>query len=131
MSPTLSTTAATKVLIAQRDGGWTCHYCGQALVPVDRVAEVCRWRPRKVYWDHCGCGEHVLSHGSLPMPCVVEGGYTAPGHLRWAETDHKTPRCLGGGDQLENLVLACGPCNSRKGKRPYAEFMALTQESVR
>jgi hypothetical protein len=31
--------------------------------------------------------------------------------------DHVVPRCQGGGDGADNLVLACKPCNSRKGGR--------------
>lgn len=34
-----------------------------------------------------------------------------------ATVDHVVPRCLGGGDTNRNGVLACGPCNSRKGAR--------------
>jgi hypothetical protein len=30
------------------------------------------------------------------------------------EVDHVLPRGRGGGDLLENLALACGPCNRRK-----------------
>jgi 5-methylcytosine-specific restriction endonuclease McrA len=31
--------------------------------------------------------------------------------------DHIFPRALGGGDEMENLQVLCGPCNSRKGAR--------------
>lgn len=31
--------------------------------------------------------------------------------------DHIVPRCQGGGDEPENLVVACRSCNSRKGGR--------------
>ena len=40
--------------------------------------------------------------------------------------DHILPRALGGGDDAENLVVACIPCNSRKGARtPGMAGMAL------
>jgi 5-methylcytosine-specific restriction endonuclease McrA len=32
--------------------------------------------------------------------------------------DHVKPRALGGGDQLENLVLACRNCNGKKADKP-------------
>jgi hypothetical protein len=34
-----------------------------------------------------------------------------------ATLDHVVPRSTGGSHDLSNLVLACGPCNSRKGDR--------------
>lgn len=40
--------------------------------------------------------------------------------------DHVVPRCRGGSDRLENLVVACRSCNSRKGGRTPAQAgMAL------
>ena len=43
-----------------------------------------------------------------------------------ANTDHKVPRSKGGSDDLDNLVLACARCNTRKHARyTYDEFLAL------
>lgn len=40
--------------------------------------------------------------------------------------DHVIPRCQGGGDDLNNLVVACRSCNSRKGGRtPEQAGMSL------
>jgi len=40
--------------------------------------------------------------------------------------DHVVPRCQGGGDEPENLVVACKSCNSRKGGRtPQQAGMVL------
>ena len=36
-------------------------------------------------------------------------------HHEYLEVDHKWPRKLGGGDEYENRMLLCGPCNRRKG----------------
>lgn len=36
--------------------------------------------------------------------------------------DHVVPRAAGGGDEIDNKVLACGPCNSKKGAKPYLQF---------
>jgi 5-methylcytosine-specific restriction endonuclease McrA len=56
------------------------------------------------------------------------------GSTRNLTIDHVVPRCRGGDDSWENLVVACSPCNTRKGnsflehigmrllKRPRAPF---------
>jgi len=73
--------------LAQRDGGWVCHYCH---APVSRDPND---------------GE------------------------RLAHRDHKVPKSQGGGNGLDNLVLACAECNMRKGARyTYEEFYAMTAE---
>ena len=46
--------------------------------------------------------------------------------------DHIVPRSRGGTDHLDNLQLLCGACNSTKGDRSQAEFMArLAQAGIR
>lgn len=42
--------------------------------------------------------------------------------------DHLTPRSLGGADVATNLVLACRSCNSRRGNRSVAAFLAVSPE---
>lgn len=44
----------------------------------------------------------------------------APGH----EREHLTPLSRGGGDTPENVVMACRPCNARKGVMTLAEYRA-------
>jgi len=41
-------------------------------------------------------------------------GHSAPSPPR-ATIDHVTPRSAGGANTLDNLVLACEPCNARRG----------------
>ena len=38
--------------------------------------------------------------------------------------DHVVPQAKGGQDNLENLQLLCGWCNSIKGTKTQAEFLA-------
>jgi len=46
--------------------------------------------------------------------------------------DHMIPRSQGGEDSWENLVTACGPCNSRKGNRtPQEAGMHLLKKPIR
>ena len=44
--------------------------------------------------------------------------------------DHKTPMSRGGSDDIENLVTCCKTCNSSKGAKTYAEFLALRSSNA-
>lgn len=50
-----------------------------------------------------------------------------------AETDtplqieHIEPRANGGSNRVSNLTLACGPCNTEKGRQSLAEFFATSK----
>ena len=76
--------------VADRQGSWICHYCGVALVDVCSDADM-------VYDSH---GKRMLAPG-----CTK----------RFPTLDHLVPQALGGSHAVKNLVLACQPCNSRKG----------------
>jgi len=46
--------------------------------------------------------------------------------------DHVVPQAKGGTDHLDNLQLLCNACNSMKGTRTQAEFIArLMRERIR
>ena len=56
---------------------------------------------------------------------------TAPLHghldsLPSPQIDHIVPRSQGGGNELANLALACGPCNNAKGAQTPEEWMGST-----
>ena len=40
-----------------------------------------------------------------------------PPHEEHMEVDHRTPKSVGGRDDLHNRVLLCGPCNGAKGNK--------------
>lgn len=42
--------------------------------------------------------------------------------------EHQTPLCRGGVDALENLVMACEPCNLSKGRRTVDEYRRVLAE---
>ena len=45
--------------------------------------------------------------------------------------DHVVPRAHGGSDDLSNLQLLCGACNSMKGRDSQAAFLArLKREGI-
>jgi len=50
--------------------------------------------------------------------CAYDG---APGPL---QPDHRIPLALGGSNQIENILPACGRCNRRKHLMSEAEFRA-------
>src|SRR6185312_330186 len=41
---------------------------------------------------------------------------------RALQIEHLVPKARGGSDRVDNLTLACAPCNQRKGNRTAAEF---------
>lgn len=47
----------------------------------------------------------------------------APLHVKTATRDHKVPLSRGGGDSIDNIVLACRSCNSRKHTLTDLEFI--------
>jgi len=42
--------------------------------------------------------------------------------IQYFHIDHKTPVARDGSDQITNLQLLCGPCNTRKGNSTDGEF---------
>ena len=51
------------------------------------------------------------------------------GHSDYLEVDHKIPRADDGGDEYENRMLLCSPCNRRKGSK--FTLSGLRQENKR
>ena len=85
-------TAANKTQLLQRDG-YHCRFCG---IPVIR-AEV-RKRIRAAY-------PQALSWGKRNTECH------AAFQAMWVQYDHVVPFKRGGGNELDNLVITCAPCN--------------------
>lgn len=50
--------------------------------------------------------------------CCYCGDQEGPFHV-----DHIVPRALGGDDRLDNLCVACAPCNLSKGAKPLKEWL--------
>ncbi len=50
-------------------------------------------------------------------------GIQPPPGVRYLEWDHRNPKSRGGSNRPENIVPACGKCNSKKGDLPYLSFV--------
>lgn len=69
--------------------------------------------------------------GDLCSYCETKLDFRLGRSQSTATLDHVSPRQLGGGDEEDNLVLACWSCNSRKGSRtPEQAGMALLNARV-
>ena len=64
------------------------------------------------------CREEVLAR--FGSACVVCGA-TEPLHV-----DHIHPVSRGGGNDLANLTVLCGPCNNHKRAKTWQEWMGVT-----
>ena len=90
------------------DGGWQFHDWEQFC-----------WRetPSKA-WSRAECRAVYDRDGGVCRYCGSVGEPTI---------DHVVPRCQGGGDGADNLVVACRSCNSRKGGRTPREAGMVLQ----
>lgn len=103
-----------KPKLAERDGGWFCHYCKIQLVPVGTPVTDERYFHRVRVRNYEKRYSYKLVYQPLPE-------YDFP------EVDHKLCKAKGGTNDLDNLVLCCGLCNYSKATRDYDEFVAWMQ----
>ena len=50
---------------------------------------------------------------------------------RRTNIDHIVPQSQGGSDDLDNLLLSCRTCNTRKGDKPYEKYIREELKRVR
>lgn len=80
--------------LAERDG-MKCHYCGTWVEPHNDLAARF-WKRRGEFLTMTSEeGRYVLEHT--------------------ATVDHLVPKSAGGSNDLDNLVIACHPCNTGRG----------------
>lgn len=94
--------------------------CCHTWSPPALVALQLRERPTCVTCYYCGCDLALLADDVVITPwgdVVIRPGCRLP------TTDHKLPASRGGEDGLENVVLACVPCNSQKGAKTPDEYL--------
>lgn len=80
--------------LADAQGGWFCHYCGKALLtPDEAYQKVCDSDGRHLYTT---VNQRYQDHPTI---------------------DHVIPKSHGGKNNMDNYVLACKSCNSKKCDR--------------
>lgn len=83
---------AIKAQVHHRDG-YNCRFCGMPVI-TSRTRE----RMRQAYPAVIGWGDKEIDqHAAF--------------QAMWAQYDHIVPHARGGTNNLDNLVLACAPCN--------------------
>ena len=94
--------AAEERALYARDG-WRCRFCGCRVVPKEVRDRLRRLLPGAISTD--------------PQDRDHHGAFLA----LTAVPDHVVPHWAGGGNELENLVTACWPCNNGRGRLSLEE----------
>jgi 5-methylcytosine-specific restriction endonuclease McrA len=105
----------------------------------ERLALSARWalanRQRKAAAEQRrrAAKRQIEGHGVDPadwlaMVVAAQGRCTYCGEVRPLTMDHRMPLSRGGRHELENVVPACKPCNSRKHTRTEEESRALLRD---
>lgn len=85
--------------IAARDNGWMCMYCYRSLDP-----------------EHAGM--YMSVRYTIAGKPYLWGAFHEDGPC----VDHIVPVSRGGPEHIDNYVLSCRACNSRKGRRLPGEY---------
>ena len=67
-----------------------------------------------------------VSAREVGRKCAYSDGQNVP-----LEIEHIQPKSFGGSDRVSNLMLACRPCNQRKGNQQLKQFLAKPPERTR
>ncbi|MBA5689153.1 HNH endonuclease [Duganella sp. LX47W] len=85
-------TLEQKRLLHRRDG-YQCRFCGIPVIRAEVRKKFCLAFPELQIWGATNETQHVAFQ------------------TMWAQYDHVIPHSAGGQNDLNNLVVACGPCN--------------------
>lgn len=93
---------------------------------------VCLWHED----EPCKCAGTFSKYPTLPVQELAERdgwvcSYCYEPTTEKAIREHVVPRSRGGSNLIENLVLACGRCNSRKLHMSIEEWLLLEQRRGR
>lgn len=96
-------TQEQKRLLHKRDG-YHCRFCGIPVIRAEVRKKFCSTFPELLIWGPKNDQQHVAFQ------------------TLWVQYDHVVPHSAGGNNDLDNLVITCGPCNFGR--------MAYTLEEV-
>lgn len=103
--------------------GRLCLGCGQIIGGGTRCRRCLAVKGAEA--NRRGSSLHTPSWRAVRSAVLERDGYVCRFCGQPANTvDHVVPRHAGGTDSPNNLVAACGPCNSAKGTKSVAEFVA-------
>ncbi len=105
----MPTRAEMAALIA-RDGR-TCRYCGIPLITAD-----VRKRMKAVYPEVRWGRKNAEQHAAF--------------QAMWLTYDHVIPHSYGGTNTLDNMIIACQPCNCAKMETSLEEFGLIDPRSI-
>ncbi|WP_372504371.1 RNA-guided endonuclease IscB [Streptomyces spinosisporus] len=111
-----------------------------------QAARLCRYAPvAEIHVESGGFDTHSTSTGTGTGMQGTLAGTDARAylHARWNSAcsycgvtgvrlniEHLRPRSRGGSSRISNLVLACVPCNRRKGTLPVEVFLAASPDRL-
>lgn len=107
-----------KINALEKRDGLKCHYCHHPLSKLYNRCIAIEYHPHR--WYRPNYGDQHPGYYPVFEPFLLEG-------CKLVELDHKLPRCMGGTNHIDNLVLCCPECNAAKSSRySYEQFMKMT-----
>jgi len=85
-------TTAEKRDLLERDG-LHCRYCGIPVIRPELRRRIRKHYPDALPWRRTNASQHAAFQAM------------------WAQYDHVVPHSKGGNSDIDNLVIACAPCN--------------------
>jgi hypothetical protein len=98
--------AAEKQALHHRDG-YHCRFCGIPVVRAEVRRHLQRRMPGALAWGRTNNSQHAAFQAM------------------WAQYDHLLPHSHGGGNELTNMVVTCGPCNFGRMGYPLSQVGLL------
>jgi hypothetical protein len=102
--------ATVEMTMYARDG-WRCRYCGCRVVLKTARDKFRELLPGAICWSGPDRGRHAAFYALNAVP------------------DHVTAHAIGGGNDLDNLVTACWPCNFGRMHYSLDEFGLIDPRS--
>jgi 5-methylcytosine-specific restriction endonuclease McrA len=100
--PARMPTKSEKQILLARDGHH-CRFCGIPVIRAEVRNRMRRDYPAALPWGRTNREQHAAFQAL------------------WVQYDHLVPHARGGGNDLDNIVITCGPCNFGRMERTLEE----------